>query len=263
MPIIRTPFVDGTIDDDPLTSGATTLTATELADLGVVASPDFAKIILDPLGTAGAPEIVYVTFHSSSVITATISRGEEGSAARQHAKDVAWVHGPTNKEYGGWELVGRSQTTNSHSSATAADLTTISGLNIEEQDSIMIILKAIKIAAAFTPSFGLKLNSTIVIEAVYGNDNIGSFPVTNELQAMTSVIYIGHRKTSTHLKGGITGHYSAGGASGVEANLIGQVQTADMPAANITDIIIRADSDGTNTVFLEEVLVYVNRDAPE
>lgn len=99
MARIRTAFISGTIDDNPLTIGATTLTADELANLAVVASPDIAAIILDPQGTAGDPEVVHVTTHTSSATSATISRGREGSDARQHAQDVAWVHGPTNQDF--------------------------------------------------------------------------------------------------------------------------------------------------------------------
>jgi len=96
---IRTPFVSGTIDDNPLTNIATTLTATELADLDIVAAPDIAVIVLDPVGTGGDPEIVYVTAHTGAATTATIERAKEGTSARQHAVDITWVHGPTEPDY--------------------------------------------------------------------------------------------------------------------------------------------------------------------
>jgi hypothetical protein len=99
MARLRTPFVSGTIDDNPLTSGATTLTATELADLGVVSSPDIAIIVLDPVATGGDPEVVHVTAHSSTATTATIVRAREGSTARQHANGITWVHGPTDVDF--------------------------------------------------------------------------------------------------------------------------------------------------------------------
>ena len=97
---IRTPFVSGTIDDNPLTDAATTLTATELADLDVVASPDIAVIILDPVGIGGDPEVVYVTAHTAAATTATITRAAENSTARQHANGITWVHGPTDIDFG-------------------------------------------------------------------------------------------------------------------------------------------------------------------
>ena len=95
---IRSNFVSGVIDNNPLAIGDLTLNATELADLAVVASPDIAAIILDPAGSAGDPEIVHVTAHSGSATTATIIRAREGTVAREHLLSVAWVHGPTKQD---------------------------------------------------------------------------------------------------------------------------------------------------------------------
>ncbi len=96
---IRSNFVSGVIDNNPLAIGGLTLNATELADLAVVASPDIAAIILDPTGGAGDPEIVHVTAHSGSATTATIVRAREGTVAREHLLSVSWVHGPTQKDF--------------------------------------------------------------------------------------------------------------------------------------------------------------------
>ena len=95
---IRSNFVSGVIDNNPLAIGGLTLNATELADLAVVASPDIAAIILDPTGGAGDPEIVHVTAHSGSATTATIVRAREGTVAREHLLSVSWVHGPTKQD---------------------------------------------------------------------------------------------------------------------------------------------------------------------
>lgn len=99
MSRIRTGFVSGVIDDNPLLIGATTLNSSTLDDLAEVASPDIAAIILDPAGSAGAPEIVWVTAHTAAATSATIARAKEGTTARQHAQNVAWVHGPTTTDY--------------------------------------------------------------------------------------------------------------------------------------------------------------------
>ncbi len=252
----RTPFVDGTIDDDPLTSGATTLTATELADLAAVASPDIAKIILDPSGSAGAPEVVYVTAHTGSATTATIVRAREGSTGRQHAKDIAWVHGPTNLDYGAWEQVARRRSAEQMTSATAADLASFSGLSIDKEDWILIVINYRKTAAAFTPSIGLKLNSTIIIEAVYGNDCIGSFAATNEAQDGISYVLIGPRSDALFSVGSVSGFYRTGGATAGEGNPINTVLDNAQPQATVTDVIIRGDSDGTNILQTFETAIY-------
>lgn len=92
MARVRTNFVWGTLSSQ-LLSGGTTLSSTALQSLGVVASPDVAIIVIDPNATAGAPEIVYVTAHTASATTATISRAKESTSARQHEAGVLWVHG--------------------------------------------------------------------------------------------------------------------------------------------------------------------------
>lgn len=99
MARLRFNFITGDVDDDPLTNSATTLTSSDLSALGVVEAPDIAVIILDPKGTAGAPEVVHVTAHEASATTATILRGQEGTSARQHAENIPWTHGPTEDDY--------------------------------------------------------------------------------------------------------------------------------------------------------------------
>lgn len=99
MSRIKTPFISGTILNNPLAIGDTTLSSAALANLAAVASPDIAAIILDPAGSAGNPEVVWVTAHTASATTATISRGQEGSTARQHLLAVAWAHGPTIMDF--------------------------------------------------------------------------------------------------------------------------------------------------------------------
>lgn len=86
--------VQGTVTDNPLTAGATTLNSAGLANLSAVAS-NHAVLILDPLRTAGAPEIVIVTAHTGGATSATITRGAYGTTARSHNSGVLWVHAPT------------------------------------------------------------------------------------------------------------------------------------------------------------------------
>jgi hypothetical protein len=92
---VRQNFLSGVVDDNPLGSGATTLTSSALASLVAVGSTQHLAITLDPGATAGAPEIVYVTAHTASATTATILRGREGTTARAHNQNVPWSHGPT------------------------------------------------------------------------------------------------------------------------------------------------------------------------
>lgn len=92
---IRALAVGGLVEDNPLTSGAPTLTSAGLAALPAIGSTEHAAIVLDPDGDFGAPEIAYVTAHTAAAVSATIARGQEGTTARQHDRDVPWVHAPT------------------------------------------------------------------------------------------------------------------------------------------------------------------------
>jgi len=91
---VRTNNVFGTLTDAPLTAGATTMNAAGLTNLDVVSGSDHAVITLDPNREHGAPEIVFVTAHTSSATSATISRGEFDTSAREHPTGTEWVHGP-------------------------------------------------------------------------------------------------------------------------------------------------------------------------
>lgn len=94
---IRTNNVFGTLTDNPLLVGATTMNSAALANLAAVSS-NHAIIVIDPLRSAGAPEIVIVTAHTAAATSATITRGADGSTARQHASGVLWVHAPTTED---------------------------------------------------------------------------------------------------------------------------------------------------------------------
>lgn len=93
---IRTNFVGGVIEDDPLALSATTMTSQALAALPPIeAGKEYISIILDPDGVNGEPEIVWVTEHEFLSQTATIEREKENTTAREHNCDTYWVHAPT------------------------------------------------------------------------------------------------------------------------------------------------------------------------
>lgn len=96
---IRTNFVAGLVEDNPLTSSATLLTSAGLASLPVIDTTNHAAIILDPDGVGGSPEIVWVTAHTASATTATILRAQESTSSRQHERDTPWVHSATATDF--------------------------------------------------------------------------------------------------------------------------------------------------------------------
>jgi hypothetical protein len=76
-------FISFTLDTDPGASG-TSLDGPGLADLLVVADPDFIALTLDPEEVNGDSEIVWVSAHTSAAETATIVREQEGTTGRAH-----------------------------------------------------------------------------------------------------------------------------------------------------------------------------------
>jgi hypothetical protein len=91
-------FLNGTILDNPLADVSTSFTSSELADVPVVAAPEHAWVVFDPFGEAGDPEIARITAHVDASTSATISRGQQSTAARQHALGTKWLIGWTAQD---------------------------------------------------------------------------------------------------------------------------------------------------------------------
>lgn len=94
---VRANNVYGTISDNPLLIGATSFTSLGLNLLPAI-SGQHAVIVFDPKRVFGEPEIVVVTSHLSLGTTATITRGQYGTTARQHSQGTAWAHVPVGPD---------------------------------------------------------------------------------------------------------------------------------------------------------------------
>ena len=92
---VRALAVGGLIEDNPLSGAATALTSAGLAAAPAIGATQHLAIVLDPDGLNGAPEVAWVTAHTAGATTATIARGQEGTVARSHDRDVPWIHGAT------------------------------------------------------------------------------------------------------------------------------------------------------------------------
>src|SRR3954470_18095554 len=81
------------------------MSSASLADLPAVTAPDIAKITLfqaDANGRVTQQEIVYVTAHTASATSATITRAQEGTTAQTWNGTTtpdSWVHGPTAADF--------------------------------------------------------------------------------------------------------------------------------------------------------------------
>ncbi len=97
-PRVRANNVYGTVSDNPLLVGGVSFTSLGLSLLPPI-SGQHAVIVLDPKRVFGEPEIVVVTSHSAMGTTATITRAQYGTVARQHAQGTAWAHVPVDEDF--------------------------------------------------------------------------------------------------------------------------------------------------------------------
>lgn len=68
-----------------------------LSAFPVVASPDTAALVIDPDGTT--PEVVYVTAHTSSATSATITRGQDSTTDRTWAAGTTVIQAPIASDF--------------------------------------------------------------------------------------------------------------------------------------------------------------------
>lgn len=113
MAVIRALAVAGRLSAD-MATGTTTMSSAGLADLPVVASPDIAKVVLyqtDTTGRVTKKEVLYITAHSSSATSATVSRAQEGTSAQNWNGTTtpdAWVHAPTAVDFTPYAVVSKT-----------------------------------------------------------------------------------------------------------------------------------------------------------
>lgn len=95
MSVIRVNFGQGVIANNPLLIGDLTLSSAYLAGFPAVVAPDIARIVLDPNGDFGLPEIVHITNHAALSTSATIVRAQEVTVARQHPQGATFRNAVT------------------------------------------------------------------------------------------------------------------------------------------------------------------------
>lgn len=93
--------LSGTITDNPLSSGATTVNSAGFAALPVVSAPDTMWLVLDPVGVNGAPEIVKITAHTAAATSVTVTRAQQSTTARSHPTSSAWAVATTADDLNG------------------------------------------------------------------------------------------------------------------------------------------------------------------
>lgn len=120
---VRQNFLGGLVRDDPLADTDTYFNSDSLPAMVAIGSTQHLPVILDPDGIYGEPEIVYVISHPALDEAAQISRGMEGTVAREHPLDTPWVHGPlksdVDKQFVGCRLYQTAAQSLAHATYTA------------------------------------------------------------------------------------------------------------------------------------------------
>lgn len=99
MTVLLQDFLSGNLGSTLASGASGAVTDSSFAALPVVTSPDTLKLVLDPDGTAGDPEIITITQHTAASTTATITRASEGTTARQHLASTKWVNAVTTTDF--------------------------------------------------------------------------------------------------------------------------------------------------------------------
>lgn len=99
MTVLLQDFLSGNLGSTLAAGASGPVADSSFAALPAVTSPDTLKLVLDPDGTAGDPEIITITQHTAAATTATISRASEGTTARQHLSSTKWVNAVTTTDF--------------------------------------------------------------------------------------------------------------------------------------------------------------------
>ena len=174
-------FISFVTDADPGGAGVT-LSAPGLTDLIVVGSPNFVALTLDPQEVFGAPEVVWVSVHTSSATTATIVRAQEGSAARAHAIGTQVILGVTQDSIG--ELEADIATNVTDIATNVTDIAT----NVTDITALQDIHGALR---ASRESISQGLTSGVAAQIIWNTIELEQDPADDvDLNTSTGVITI-------------------------------------------------------------------------
>lgn len=179
---VRALAIGGLVEDNPLAVGGVTLTSAGLAAMPAIGATEHAAITLDPDGIFGAPEVAYITAHTAGAVTATIARGQETTTARQHDRDVPWIHGPTLRDFP--RFVRASSTADLALAATT--WTDVPGMSVsiaaQVGDELELYFAGLVLLVAATTTqmrLNFKVNGVQAFDATNGSHGMLAHSTTN------------------------------------------------------------------------------------
>lgn len=233
-------------------------------DMDTTTSPDTRRITaLIVQGTPAAspvdPTLTVTEAHYQIALARVVVGAAATSITNSDIADLRTYSSPANSSLvAGLTPVGSKTTEATMNSTSAADLLTVPiSPAITAEQPILIVGNARKTTgAAAGVGLGIKFNTTIANEAVVGSRSLLVSNTGNNIAGNGSFLaYIGPRVTN-YLRGGarISGWGGTAVATTFEA---WYVQTADIPTAAITSIVIRGISGNASvTLGCDEVFVY-------
>lgn len=154
-------------------------------------------------------------------------------------------------------LAGQNNTEATSTSTSAGDRLSVTGLNIPATTPVLITVRIRKTTgASASAAFGLKINSTVVMEAVDGTAPTLSLS-SSAYSGMFVVLML--PRTTNYVVGGAVGWFSEGvvGSPASIAVFINPERTAEIPNAAITDVVIRGlSSSALVTHAVDELRVF-------
>jgi hypothetical protein len=228
-----------------------------LTAITVPAAVDEFVIVDDPGGTPVTRKITHddVLFGANGT-PSTQAHGD--SAAIGTALDAARSdHKHAMPAAGGGAVTreGGNTTEATTTSTSDTDLLTASSLTIATAVPFEFVFGHRKTSGAGDDcAWGLKLNSTTVGISHTGTNSLGVTSTDNEAQSGGHKVGIGARATN-YLRNAWGNYFTAG--TSVAGNSLRPTRAADMPTAEITDVVIRALTDSaSNTAGADELHVY-------
>lgn len=153
-----------------------------------------------------------------------------------------------------WALRGFNTVEVTTASTSAVDLLTISSLSIPVTNGVIIEGVARKSAGGSWAALGLKVNSTVTVEAANGSGSVWLANTVNQAQDGAFRVEITPR-SANYLHGGFSSWLNSVATT---FNAMGSItSTAAMPNATITSLTLRGISGfATTTLGVQEVAIY-------
>jgi len=194
------------------------------------------------------------TIIRNATVAARLAIGTDDQHLRSDGTDPLWETVAAGS--GAITREGGNTTEATTTSTSAVDMLTAASLTIGATLPFLVHVNFRKTTgAANGAGIGIKLNTTVVGEAHATNETLGKTSTTNQVENGSAYVMAGPRVTN-YLRP-VSGGFSSHSTITLFANTNSSGNTADLPTAEITDVIIRGISgNALVTLGADELHVY-------